>query len=825
VSLPSWHRPATPLLLAAALAAAGSAAAERQSDPALQSFAVAYGAYRDGLDRLAEEQLRAFLTGYPSHERACEAWFLLGELLCRDGRRGECLEAYAQAYAPERKCSLATDARMHAAAQLRAASEPDRALELLLAVLRTGPPERACEAALGASEILLPRRDWPQMQQIARRALERCPASQPMAAYRAMASAALGQHAEAVAAATQALDGGVEPALGRRMLLLRGESHFRLDALSKAVEDLEAALEHEASEGGDVLLARARIRLGPAQAAVEAVDRLERRHPAHPALPEIRRSLLEALLREPPALLRPQLEELRPGDLRPEAALALAAALRGLDRPDEAATLLGSCSEPPCRLALAASLLQAGRAQGALALVEALAGQQAEAEDERRLLLCAALVELGRPEEAIAVYGDVAATAAAVQTAQRALFLQAQLHAARDEWPQALVSLQSLLVRGPAAELDLPARRMLAAAFLRSGQPARAATVLQELLPRSGGELQRELLEQLARVTSEQGDFAQAARHLERLLEHLTSGSEAWSRTVLELAAAYLRTGAGDKARRLLGRAAGEVPPDSPEGRELLLGSAALYEAEGSHNLAAEQYERLLPSAVSTHERESLSLRLGAAYYRTERFAEAIEVLREVDAQGPHGLATLLELGLCHERLGQLEQAARTFGRLLASSPQREEAALHLLRLAGRARQAGRNDLAAGLLHKVLDSAVPALLPEARYELAAIELEAGRGREALERLEQNWRREPVEGRWAGLSLLRAAATREAEGRWELAESLYRELLDRFPADPMAPYARGRLRQVRSQAGRHSGLGKEPADRPAPEDTALVRDEG
>jgi tetratricopeptide (TPR) repeat protein len=803
------------------------AAQAPREDEALQTFALAYGAFKDGLDQLAETQFRAFLERHPRHERVCEARFLLGELLCRNGRRPEGLQEYEKVYAGPQACPMALDARMRAAAELRQAGEPSKALPLLQAVLRAARPAQACEAGLQACELLLPLGQWSDLEATARAAAASCPPSAPTELYRAMAHSALGQHEQAVELATAGLRLDLGAADRRRMLLLRGENYYRLDAIGPAIVDLEPALAVEPSQSGDVLLALARIRVGPPREADSAVRRLVQRHPSEPRLPEVRRLLLEALcgpLEDREALQR-QIAALRAGDLQPEAAQALAARLRKRGWLVEATDLLGLCAEPACQMRLASIWLEEGRPERALAVAEGLAGQTGGIEDERRILLSAALVKLGRVEEAIAVYGDVADSAASPEAAQRALLLEAQLCSDLKRWPEAIVTLQSLLVRSPPAELDRSARLLLANAYLRSGQSARGATVLEELEPKTDGALRIEILWRLAHAHTDAGGFASAIGPLQRLIERLPAGSEDWGKAVLELGQAYLRAGDSEHGRSVLQSLARQLPPDSPRSREILLGIAALHAAEGSHNLAAEQYERLLPDARSVEERATLVLRLGSAYYRSERYTEAIRVLGSVDPSGPQGLAALLELGLCHEQLGQVEQAAAVFERLLNTSSDRAEAARHLLRLARRGIEEKHPELARRLLEEVLASAPATLAPEARFELAGLELEAGNRDVGLSLLKQNSTQPPVDPRWACLSTLRAAALFEAEQSWDQAERLYQELLQRFPDDPMAPYARSRLRQVQTQAGRPRALDKDLADRPPRPDTAGERKDG
>src|SRR5262249_2878240 len=122
----------------------GGLAEPAQDTEALKTFALAYGAFKDGLDQLAETQLRGFLEHYPQHERVCEAHFLLGELLCRNGRRADGLVEYEKVYGGPKRCSMAVDARMHAAAELRQSGEPKQALVLLQAVLHAAGREAAC---------------------------------------------------------------------------------------------------------------------------------------------------------------------------------------------------------------------------------------------------------------------------------------------------------------------------------------------------------------------------------------------------------------------------------------------------------------------------------------------------------------------------------------------------------------------------------------------------------------------------------------------------------------------------------------------------------
>jgi tetratricopeptide (TPR) repeat protein len=803
------------------------AAEPPRDDEGLRTFAVAYGAFKDGLDQLAEEQLRAFLLHYPQHARVCEANFLLGELLCRTGRRAEGLDAYEKVYAGRSDCPMASDARMHAAAELRQAGEPRKALPLLQAVLRAAPKDMACEAGLQACELLLPLGDWSEIERTARGAAASCPASAPLEMYQAMASSGLGQSRPAVEHATAALALELSVPDRRKMLLLRGESHYKLDELQPAIADLDPALASESSETGDLLLALARLKAGPPEAAAQAVHRLAERHPQEPRLPEVRRLLVEALSGplEDRTLLQQEIAALHPGDLQAEPIQALAGLLRGKGWLAEAADLLGSCQDPACQMRLASAWLQDGRPDRALMAVEAVKGLKGAPEDERRLLLCAVLVKLQRTEEAIAVYGDVADSSASPETGQRALLLLAQLYADLKRWPEAVVTLQSLLVRSPGSDMDRPARLALADAYLRSGQLAQGATVLEELEPKTDGELRLDILRRLAHAYTDQGDFAHAIGPLQRLVDRLPAGSEAWGHSVLDLGTAYLRAGDSERGRSVLQGLSAQLPSDSPQAREILLSIAGLYAAEGSFNLAAEQYERLLPDTRVGEERSSLVLRLASAYYRSERYAEAIRVLGTIDLDGPQGLAALLEIGLCHEQLGQVEDAAAAFERLLGTSSDLREVGRHLLRLARRSVEEKRPALAQRLLEKVLSSGVQELVPEARFELAGLDLDGGRRDEGLRLLQQNASETPVDPRWACLSTLRAAAVLEAEQKWDQAEGLYQELLRRFPDDPMAPYARSRLRQVQVQAGRPRALDKDLADRPPMIDTAQERKDG
>jgi len=140
-----------------------------KEDP-IRTFALAYGAYKDGLDTLAEEQFRGFIQRFPKHERACEAWFLLGEILCRNGRRDEGLAAYERVYSELYACPMASDARMRAAAELRGAGDLTKASALLVGVLRTAPPALACEAGLQACDLFMTLENWTELERTARAA-------------------------------------------------------------------------------------------------------------------------------------------------------------------------------------------------------------------------------------------------------------------------------------------------------------------------------------------------------------------------------------------------------------------------------------------------------------------------------------------------------------------------------------------------------------------------------------------------------------------------------------------------------------------------------
>ncbi len=789
---------------------------------ARELFAVAFSAFDDGLHQLAEDQFKEFLEQFPAHERACEAQHLLGRLYERTEQPELALQAFRAVYQTYGDCRLASDARLAAARFLLTSHRREDALDLLQITLNTGPSELACEAGLRSCEILLSSKDWTRLETVAELASQRCPASAPTSLYQAFAQAGLGHFRRATEESSRALQTFLSPGDRAKALLLRGQSRFLMKDASGSAKDLEEALQNLESESGEALLARVRAKVGSFSEALGAVQRLWRLYPENGELPALRKQLLSRLIEErKPGAIQTFFQWMGQAGFPEEEARWAAGNYHAGGRPELGDRLLKLCSAPKCQLLRASFRLEDGAPQEALKLLEDLKIAPGDGAEERLFLLASSQAALGDIEGALASYGELAGTAEH-ETAARALLLRASLAAENNVWLEATVSAQKLILDNPPIEFAFRGRKILARAYLETGQLSKAAVVLEELLREAKGPSRIELLRGLGRVHLARRDYPNAMLRLGELLELMPEGSGEWISALLDLAEAQVGFGQAKEARETLARAENSLDKTTPEIREFRLRVAGIRLAQGSYNLAAEELSALALEAPDAEERSSLAIQAAEAYYRAERYDEAIDLLETTTASGQARAAVALKLGLTLEKAGRLDEATAAYERLLENPNLRNDAVERLLLLARRAPETHRQDLSRRIQDRLLALPSDRLAESSRFRLGSLLLGIGKRERGLALLESVYTASEVDPRWSALALLGAAYFHETESRFELAGALYRQLLARYPSDTMAPHARTRLMEIRQLRGEPLSLGKDLADRPPMGDTAEAR---
>lgn len=287
----------------------------------------------------------------------------------------------------------------------------------------------------------------------------------------------------------------------------------------------------------------------------------------------------------------------------------------------------------------------------------------------------------------------------------------------------------------------------------------------------------------LGQVLLDGQKLSRAKLHLERAIDLAPARKEAY----LLLSSALLNQGRPDQAIKVIDRL-GQALPGEPQG-DRALGLALAERGD------ARRAEPLLRRALTRDESDLESwAALARIYEASERPAKALEAWARVARGGPQNDEVLLAAGRVALRLGQGDEAAAWFGRLLATSPDPEaagkvafsdlasrqpERALEVLARLRHPGGAPRLHFYAGLAHERLGrhaeaaaafEEVPSgpgeLSLEARLHLAGCRSALGQHEQALEVLRRLSAEQP---RLGGLGVASARAL-ERSGQTALAEA-------------------------------------------------------
>ncbi len=606
-----WTRWA-PLVILAALLAAHSAKADEADD----QYAVAAGHYAQQRWKFAAEEFQTFLAKYPSHAKYPTALFYLGEALVQLGRYDEAQQRF-QEY-------LKRDA---------------------------------------AGEF-------------ARPALFRAGESAYFAGKRAEAKSALGRFAEKYP--DDALEGYVLPYLGEIAMAENdavGAEGFFQKGLARFPEGplqddcrygIARALEKQdrSGEAEKIYLALAgkpasrfaedaHLRLGAVQyaagkhaEAAESFAGFEAKWPQSPRLASARLGHGWALMKlgrpaEAAALFQQIASDAKLGI---EARYWLGLAQKAQkDWPAAAKTLLATAPSDPKHPLAAAIRFHAGDA-----LLRG--GDQSAARQQFDLVLQTAPAD--SPWIADAMLGIVQAASRqkdyATLDRQAAEFsrrfpksplaaevrqLAARSLVERKEYPKAVEALQPLVAAGTNGESALEAHYLLAVAQEGLKRYPEALAALKPVLASATGPLKADAQFTEASLRIAMKQFGEAIAPLEGFLASQPAG-DAGVKARGNLAICYARSKQLDKAKRLYAEVAGAQPP-----RELL--------------------------ATVTEQLAEAALDAGDTAWSNELFARVAKQGSMPDKQ----VAGLSGLGWSQFKAGQLEEAATTFGQVLAKNP------------------------------------------------------------------------------------------------------------------------------------------------------------
>ena len=377
------------------------------------------------------------------------------------------------------------------------------------------------------------------------------------------------------------------------------------------------------------------------------------------------------------------------------------------DHPDSARALLSR------------GVIRARRGEFALAeqdldLARKHAGAELTAQQGLNLLNVLAEVQLARSDTAAAVktQADLAQMAPGAVTTR---LLAARIAMAKQDYATAVAELQrcvtaapdfvaarfllgaALLAQGNLQQADvhltqvlqkapenLEARKLLAQVRLRMGRPDAAMQVLLPVQQSDNADPQLDVLLGLAHL--QQGDRPTGIEHLERAAAARPDNTS----VQLDLAAAYIGAGQGDKAITLLSR--------MPHGPDDIRQSSLLIEAlvaTQDERAAQQQVERLL----AAHPKDATVLNLAAEYFARQRqFDRAREQLQRAIAANPKQISTLLTGARIEAAAGDLDASAQWLNKVLAIDAGNAPAHLALSEIASRrgdakAAAAGLEDL------------------------------------------------------------------------------------------------------------------------------------
>jgi TolA-binding protein len=757
------------------LSAVSALAEEAAADPALEILYTANTLYNRGLPGPARAQFELFLRRHRNHERARDA--RMGRALCwvAEGE-GERAVDELRALARERNFERREEMRAVLANLLLQLDKPGEALnEARGLATDTGDEALKDRARTTWSEAAFLLEDWRQVVTAAQPPLnDRMRYQLGFALFQDKGP----EDAEAVAALTPVAEGDTPYTHNAAMLLGRiHQARAEMDRAAAAYR--RAAYDVSGPQSADAGWAAALIAWQGEDdaAAATALEAFQEHFPEHPRQP--RAALLLGRVRE-------QLERIEP------ARAAFATAMESEETRYEAAVrrlrLLATDGERTPVLTAALAWPADQEWTPILLLDQARIDQERERPEAaierlRQLIDDFPQSPLGRDArlnlidllEATGQHAEAATACVAFardypddpETGQ-VRFLAARNFVQADDVDQAMAQLVGLLADRPAAEIDTPARLLLARLYTRREQWADTVTVLAPLREATHGAalhlsgMAADRLEQWADATAwlraflaaapadRPEEIAEARLALARALEADGKPAEAVPELVafvngrtddervpyvlLTLARLHEDMEALDPARAALEQITGThaASPAAPLAWAERLRLAVLTEQPQQALEAARQLVALHPDhALAVDGR----LQTGRLHYQLEQYAEAEQAMtdflnRHADhPEADHALYLKAMAALRQEQWLRAEQDFTSFLTQFKDSAYRPQA---LYEQAWLKRRDDRSDEAIGLYQTLLTEAPEdALAGPARAELADLLRADGRGEEAL----------------------------------------------------------------------------------------------
>ncbi|MBI5210600.1 MAG: tetratricopeptide repeat protein [Elusimicrobia bacterium] len=295
------------------------------------------------------------------------------------------------------------------------------------------------------------------------------------------------------------------------------------------------------------------------------------------------------------------------------------------------------------------SFLESGDHRQAMALLAALA-KKSPSDAGLRRRLAGVHRAAGEPRQALAVLEGLLKEGPADPSL---LMESADAAAAAGDRPKALGLWERALASGP----DASARRRIAAAFMESGEPARALAVLEGLRRREPRD--PDLLTASAEALAAMGDLAAASRLLRRVPER-----KADAETRRRLAKLYMTVGDPAESLRVLEELRWERPGDI---------GLMVETAEAALPLDRAKATALFRDAQRSGADEALQRRIAMGCIAVGRAWAASEILRGLLEKKPRDAGLLIDLAQAALAEGLRADAAMALTRASAAGPDRTQ--------------------------------------------------------------------------------------------------------------------------------------------------------
>jgi cellulose synthase operon protein C len=219
------------------------------------------------------------------------------------------------------------------------------------------------------------------------------------------------------------------------------------------------------------------------------------------------------------------------------------------------------------------------------------------------------------------------------------LYLQAQLAAASERWDDVAAPLERLLEEFPASPLRLPAEYWIAESYFR------------------------------------QRDFEPAEKAFVQLSHEIGDRHDTWLAMIpLRQSQLLLQRSQWDEAHDVAQTIAARFPGFRQQYEaDFVIGRCLAARAQFSQ--ARQWYERVIrsPEGGQSETAAMAQWMIGETYMHQRDYAEAVRAFQQVDrlfAYPRWQAAALLQAGKCHQLLGEIDEAQRTFRRLLEQHPE-----------------------------------------------------------------------------------------------------------------------------------------------------------